>query len=431
VGNDVPVSATFADAGDSDDENVVVSFGDGEQASVKAGPNSFNLLSDHLPKVTSTGPNSWNLVADHVYSQPGIYYGTVTVSDWGGGTSTSTFTVTVTGSQQITFPGVGDHIYGQSVNMGATGTASGSPVTYTAGPATVCTLAPDDSDTVKLVGVGQCAVTAYQAADPPVFAAAPDVTQTFSVTPAPLTIIPYDLNLRAGTGTIYSWQAVGWVNGDSASTLGVKPNASPTCLATDGGVEVSSKTPPGLYPITCSGATDGDYAIDYTTARLRVDAGVTLSQTGLSKADAAVAATVSGQPVTLPDLEWLAFPGTISYAFAPVIIDASGVVHLTSQAPYNGPVNANMSVTATYATVPQAIRGDRALRLVTASGKTRLLKSWAQVKVALKAKNLPAEQSALHAFAGEVPGRTTGTARTELLADAQAVYAYLGGAGSV
>jgi hypothetical protein len=436
VGNDVPVGATLADAGDSDDENVVVSFGDGQQESVKAGPNSFNLVSDHLPTVTSTGPSSWSVVADHAYAQPGIYYGTVTVSDWGGGTSSSTFAVTVTGSQQVTFPDVGDHTYGQSVTMGATGTASGSAVSYTAGPAAVCTLATDDGDTVKLVGVGQCAVTAHQAADPPVFAAAPAVTRTFSVTPASLTIRPADLVIpskQVPHALSYSWTGDGWVNGDTDASLTAPPHTGPSCQATVGGHPVAVGTRPGVYPgaVSCTGASHADYDIAYATADLRVDPVVSLLERGLPKG-VSLQATLDGQPVTLPVVARQVGLGTShSYAFAQVVLGSGGSTFVTSAPSFQGPVSQDVTADATYATVPQAVRRDSAAGLVTSSEETRLLRSWAHVKASVKAKNLPAEQTALHAFADEVRGRTTGTALAELMTYAQAVYAYVGGAGSV
>ena len=60
VGNLVSVVGDFMDAGSADDENVVVSFGDRHQASVKVGPHSFNLLTDDLPDVTSSGGAQWH-----------------------------------------------------------------------------------------------------------------------------------------------------------------------------------------------------------------------------------------------------------------------------------------------------------------------------------------------------------------------------------
>ena len=81
----------------------------------------------------------WSILAAHTYTEPGIYYGAYTASDWGGGTDSDDFVVRVTGQQKITFPTVADHTYGDVVEMPATDTASSTPVTYTAGPADVCT----------------------------------------------------------------------------------------------------------------------------------------------------------------------------------------------------------------------------------------------------------------------------------------------------
>jgi hypothetical protein len=91
------LAGRFADAGNADDENVVVTWGDGQQSSVKAGPNSVNLLDGYHPTVVKDGATSFALRAQHTYAKPGTYYGTVQVSDWAGGTDSAAFTVTVTG----------------------------------------------------------------------------------------------------------------------------------------------------------------------------------------------------------------------------------------------------------------------------------------------------------------------------------------------
>ena len=44
-------------------------------------------------------PASWNVTGTHTYTEPGIYYGTVTGSDWGGGTDFATFVVRAKGRQ--------------------------------------------------------------------------------------------------------------------------------------------------------------------------------------------------------------------------------------------------------------------------------------------------------------------------------------------
>ena len=77
------LAARFADAGDSDDENVEITWGDGHQDTVKAGPDSVNLLDGYHPDVTQLDPTTYALSAHHTYTRPGIYYGTVQVSDWG------------------------------------------------------------------------------------------------------------------------------------------------------------------------------------------------------------------------------------------------------------------------------------------------------------------------------------------------------------
>ena len=58
------------------------------------------------------------MTGTHTYTEPGIYYGTVTGSDWGGGTDFATFVVRAKGQQTVTFPAVADHTYGEQRDHG-------------------------------------------------------------------------------------------------------------------------------------------------------------------------------------------------------------------------------------------------------------------------------------------------------------------------
>ena len=188
VGVPVTLQGVLGDAGLRDDLNISINYGDGHEGTTKVGENSIPFVDPALTRLKLPGTD-WSLLATHTYTQPGIYYGTIAVSDWGGGTDFDTFTVEVTGAQQITFPAVGDQTYGDHLTPATGSMLSGVPVTYTAGPDSVCQ-ATDAGQAVQLVGVGECTVTAHQTADPPMFLAASPVARTFDVTPAPLTIRP-------------------------------------------------------------------------------------------------------------------------------------------------------------------------------------------------------------------------------------------------
>jgi MBG domain (YGX type)/Putative Ig domain len=92
----------------------------------------------------------------------------------------------------------------------------------------------------------------------------------------------------------------GFVNGDNASSLSRLPGVTTTATAT---------SPPGVYPITVSGAVDPNYNISYTPGTLTIDAVSNPSPPGVSMvvtaqpqtkeygaADPALTYTVSGLP---------------------------------------------------------------------------------------------------------------------------------------
>jgi len=71
--------------------------------------------------------------------------------------------------------------------VAATGGASGNPVTFSAGPTSVCTSSGTTGATITLVGVGTCTVTASQAGNGNYSAATP-VQQSFTVSYPPLSL---------------------------------------------------------------------------------------------------------------------------------------------------------------------------------------------------------------------------------------------------
>jgi hypothetical protein len=251
VGTPVTLQGVVSDVGTRDDLNVEVNFGDGVVKSTKVGENSIPLADPDITRLRLGSQSEYSILATHTYTEPGIYYGTYTVSDWGGGTDFDTFTVQVTGQQKIAFPAVDDHTYGDLVDVGATGTPSGSPVTFTTGPADVCE--PTGDGFVRAVGVGTCTVTAHQEADPPVFLAAPTKTQSFDVAPADLTITADDQTRVYGAGApTYTASFVGLVNGDTkADVAGLTITGAPATAGV------------GSYDITASGASDPNYDISF------------------------------------------------------------------------------------------------------------------------------------------------------------------------
>ena len=144
--------------------------------------------------------------------------------------------------------------------MTATGTQSGRPVTYTAAPAGVCEATGENGARIDLVGVGQCTVTAHQAEYLPVFLRADDVSRSFEVAPADLTITADNKTRVYGADEpTYTASVVGLANGDAKADLGDLTFAG---AAPDAGV--------GSYVITVSGATNPNYDITYATGTEKV-----------------------------------------------------------------------------------------------------------------------------------------------------------------
>jgi hypothetical protein len=123
-----------------------------------------------------------------------------------GNYNTATHTVSVTvgslnkANQTLLFSPVAPLLVGNTATLSATGGASGNPVTFNSTTPSVCTTSGTDGSTVTGVSAGSCSITADQAGNAN-YNAAPQVTQTFSVTTGvALTVI----NSNKTFGTITS-----------------------------------------------------------------------------------------------------------------------------------------------------------------------------------------------------------------------------------
>ncbi|HRI96308.1 MAG TPA: MBG domain-containing protein [Nocardioides sp.] len=256
IGRPVSVTGTITLPGVHENQAFKIDWGDGTSDQAEAGPNVINFDNPSAPLSGKVDPQKASqvlLTGKHTYAKPGVYYGTVTSSNWGGGTGTASFTTTIAGPSSITFPAIDNRKYGETVPMTATGTPSGQPVTYTAAPASVCQATGFNGSDIKLVGIGRCTVTAKQAAAPPLFTAAPNVQRAFDVGRAPLTITPDDTSSAYGApmaGLTATFD--GLVNGDTKAAI--------TGLVLSGPQALSDA---GTYPITAAGATSSKYDISY------------------------------------------------------------------------------------------------------------------------------------------------------------------------
>ena len=147
---------------------------------------TISLTSGTLPNGLTLGPNGW-LAGTPI--QAGIYAGLVSASNGVGTPATQAFSITIQqASQTIGALGIiSNQIYGAApFTITPTTASSGLPVTVTvkSGPATI------SGNTVTLTGAGTVVLAADQAGNVN-YAAAPEVTTSFTVGPATQTIFPF------------------------------------------------------------------------------------------------------------------------------------------------------------------------------------------------------------------------------------------------
>ncbi len=179
----------------------------------------------------------------------GAQTATLQIADSGPG-SPHSVTLTGTGvitqaSQSISFPATGV-TYGQADFSPATA-SSGLPVTYSQ-PSGQCQV--DSQGLVQITGAGSCTITASQSGNND-YQPAPQVTQTFPIAPATLTVNASPATeIYAGTPAALSYTLSGFVNGDTAASAGISGTASCSIAAGTG-------TDAGTYPgaITCTPGT--------------------------------------------------------------------------------------------------------------------------------------------------------------------------------
>ncbi len=256
---------------------------------------------------------------------------------------------------------------------------------------------------------------------------------TETITKAPLTVRAQDETIRYGTLGTYTWKGDGWVNGDTDASM----DTAPVCEATIQGAAASVTTAPGPYvgAITCAGAADQNYSIDYAGADLTINPVIRLDQAGLPTT-VARQATLDGQTVTLPTTESEVGFGTAhTYSFPSVVVDANGVPYMTRQGGFVGPVVTNIQVTASYTTMPALLTAAVTSKGMDQKTANSLGKLWNDVMAGLKAGNVNKTRGALTQFADSVrsqSGKKIQKATADnLLAYAQLVYVSVGGSGTV
>ena len=165
-------------------------------------------------------------------------------------------------SQTITFDAPAGVAYGNDPAPVAASASSGLPVAVTSSTTGVCSI--DGGGLLDVLAAGSCTLTASQGGDED-YDAAPDVTVTFDVAPAPLTVTASDEEMTQG-GSVPTPTASydGFVDGDTASSL----TTAPTCV-TDVDTETTS----------CSGAVDANYDFTYVSGTLSINGSAKQGQT--------------------------------------------------------------------------------------------------------------------------------------------------------
>ncbi len=189
--------------------------------------------------------------------------------DYTAGTQTATFTV-LQAAQTITFAQIGTQMQGGTVTLTATGGGSGNPVTFTSWTPSVCAVS---GSTATLSAPGTCTIAANQLGNAN-YSAAPQVTQSFTVTPVftlavtptlqsetPPTAAPVVLTLAPvnGFSGAVTLSCSGLPAGARCTSLPLTFNLNgKNTIVLNLGVKFAKGTTPGTYAVTFAGV-DGKY----------------------------------------------------------------------------------------------------------------------------------------------------------------------------
>jgi hypothetical protein len=206
-----------------------------------------------LGSVTAGTPSILSLTATPS-AAAGPFPVTITGTAASGSHTTTLFLMILQQAQTINFAPLANQVYGVApFSLGATA-SSGLPVSYTvSGPAAL------SGNTLTVTGAGVVDVTASQGGNA-TFSAAPPVQQSFTVSPAPLTITANDPApmIQGEAFPAFTVSYSGFVLGQDASVLSGTLAFSLTATGSN------------TYAITPSGLTASNYAITFASGTLTV-----------------------------------------------------------------------------------------------------------------------------------------------------------------
>jgi len=215
--------------------------------------------------------------------------------------------------QSITFGTLPGHAYGTAPFPVSATASSGLTVSFSSDTPDVCTAS---GQTVTIAAAGTCTIRASQPGNTS-YLAAPDVTQSFTVSQAALSITASSPAMTYG-GTVPDITASysGFVNGDGPGSFTTQPTCSTTATST---------STVGTYPATCSGAADPNYAIAYLPGI------VTINQATPQISWPAPAAIAYGTPLSAAQLDaTTSVPGAFSYSPGAGTVPQPGTQALTA-----------------------------------------------------------------------------------------------------
>ena len=198
----------------------------------------------------------------------GPYSNTPSVAVFGTGNAANytityvagTYTLSSLTNQVLTWTTIGNKTYGQGATASVVSSQNLTPVTVISLTTSICTVPSSSSSgaTVTILGVGECRLRASQAGAGSI-GPANDVTETFTVLAAPLTITASSpTGIRAGDAvpTITASYS-GFVNSENSSAL----STLPTCTTS----YTTSSTAGTNETTSCSGAVAANYTISYVS----------------------------------------------------------------------------------------------------------------------------------------------------------------------
>jgi hypothetical protein len=214
---------------------------------------------------STTPPNFSNPNGPYSITPSSAVFGTGSASNYSPTYVAGTYTLSSLTNQILSWTTIGSKTYGQSASASVVSDQGLTPVTVISLTTGICTVPSSSSSgaTVTLLAVGECRLRASQPGAGSV-GPANDVTETFTVTSAPLTITassPTGIKAGDAVPTITASYS-GFVNSENSTVL----STLPTCVTS----YTTSSAAGATETTSCSGAAASNYTITYVAGSIVV-----------------------------------------------------------------------------------------------------------------------------------------------------------------